>query len=91
MHKSTFTRCQELTRSISYSDELLPRLLPFQVSKLFFVSESDCFNPAISVSACRNAEEVLPRVASLEVDRAFNSATWFFKPSTMILLSFSCC
>lgn len=79
------------TRNISYSEEELPRLLFFQLSRLFLVSESDCFKPATSVSACRKAEVVLPSVESLDTERPLSSATWCFRPSMRMLLSVSCC
>ena len=63
------------TRNISYSDDELPRLLFFQLSRLFLVSKRDCFKPATSVSACRKAEVVLPSVESLDVESPLSSAT----------------
>lgn len=63
------------TRSISYSEDELPRLLVFQLSRLFLVSERDCFKPATSVSACRKAEVVLASVESLDVESPLSSET----------------
>ena len=64
-----------LTLNISYSEDELPRLLFFQLSKLLLVSVSVALRLSISVSALRWALEVFARAESLDADTAFNSAT----------------